>query len=367
MLFSEKLHINTKIIVMNYTNFKKHTDWVKVWSGRWSFHSDINFGYHWSVTDKVDDQPAYRMIIYIYKEGITDCWVRETDKENLGKRLLKVYQNTKNVKILAATLKKKAREVFAFLKTHDPESISKKDYQIFWRLVGEYYLPHLSVKYIVDYFSASQLKNFLPILEEARLFSEPVFRDIENFMENIGEAIAQKSHYKREQVISTTTDELLNYFNQNKLPNKKSLVSRYKKSAILFERGKYQVYAGSQTKKIDNILLTQKNSEIIKGSIAYKGIATGRIRLVIDPKKDGPSFKNGEILVTGMTRPEFLPIMKKALAFITDAGGILSHAAIVARELKKPCIIGTHMATRLLKNGDLVEVDANRGIITKLS
>ena len=89
--------------------------------------------------------------------------------------------------------------------------------------------------------------------------------------------------------------------------------------------------------------------------------------MVIDPKRDGSSFQVGEILVTGMTRPEFLPVMKKALAFITDAGGILSHAAIVARELKKPCIIGTHIATRLLKNGDLVEVDANNGVIKKLS
>jgi phosphoenolpyruvate synthase/pyruvate phosphate dikinase len=352
---------------MNYNNFKKHADWVKVWSGRWSFHSDINFGYHWTVMNKVADKPAYNKIIYIYKKGITDCWVREADKANLGKRLVEVYRGNKNVKMLADTLKKKAGEVFAFIKLHDPKSITKKDYQNFWYLAGEYYLPHLSVKYIVDYFSPNQLKKFLPILEEARLFSEPVFRDIENFMEAIADSIAKKSGYHREQIISTTTDELLKHFDKKKLPDKKILSERYKKSAILVERGKYKTYVSEQTNKIDSILLTQKTSQLIKGSIAYKGIATGRVRLVIDPKRDGSSFQVGEILVTGMTRPEFLPVMKKALAFITDAGGILSHAAIVARELKKPCIIGTHIATRLLKNGDLVEVDANNGVIKKLS
>lgn len=110
--------------------------------------------------------------------------------------------------------------------------------------------------------------------------------------------------------------------------------------------------------------MKKKKAQIIKGSIAYKGLATGLVRIIIDPYKDGRSFKIGESLVAGMTRPEFLPVMKKAAAFITDAGGILSHAAIVARELKKPCIIGTQITTKLLKDGDLVEVDANKGIIT---
>jgi len=352
---------------MDYNNFKKQADWVKVWSGRWSFHSDINFSYHWTVMNKVAGKPAYNQIIYIYKKGITDCWVREAAKADLGKRLVKIYQAERSVKILADTLKKKAREVFVFIKSHDPKKISKQDYQAFWHLAGEYYLPHLSVKYIVDYFSPNQLKKFLPILEEARLFSEPVFRDIENFMEAIADSIAKKNRYRREQIISTTVEELLKYFNQGCLPDKELLAMRYKKSAILTERGKYQTYAGEAMNKIDNLLLAKKTSRVIKGSIAYHGTATGKVRLVMNPKQEGLFFQTGEILVTGMTRPEFLPIMKKALAFITDAGGILSHAAIVARELKKPCIIGTQVATRLLKDGDLVEVDANQGVIRKLS
>jgi len=64
-----------------------------------------------------------------------------------------------------------------------------------------------------------------------------------------------------------------------------------------------------------------------------------------------------------MTDPRYVFAMKKAGAIVTDEGGITCHAAIVARELKKPCIIGTKIATKVLKGGDLVEVDAERGIV----
>ncbi|MFH0829450.1 MAG: PEP-utilizing enzyme [Candidatus Kerfeldbacteria bacterium] len=61
-----------------------------------------------------------------------------------------------------------------------------------------------------------------------------------------------------------------------------------------------------------------------------------------------------------------LAVMKKAAAFVTDEGGLTCHAAIVAREMHKPCIVGTKHATHALKNGDLVEVDANRGLVKKV-
>ena len=64
-----------------------------------------------------------------------------------------------------------------------------------------------------------------------------------------------------------------------------------------------------------------------------------------------------------MTRPEFMPLAKKALAIVTDEGGITSHAAVISRELGIPCIVGTKLATQVLHNGDLVEIDANRGMV----
>ena len=77
-------------------------------------------------------------------------------------------------------------------------------------------------------------------------------------------------------------------------------------------------------------------------------------------------LKQGDILVATMTTPDFFPIMKKAAGFITDEGGITCHASIVAREMKKPCIVGTKIATKVLKDGDLVEVDADKGVVKSL-
>jgi len=92
------------------------------------------------------------------------------------------------------------------------------------------------------------------------------------------------------------------------------------------------------------------------------GIVSGRVRIIIDSNEKN-KFKPGEILVAAMTTPEYIFIMKKSAAIITDTGGITSHAAIVSRELKVPCIVGTKIATKVLRDGDMVEVDADKGIV----
>ena len=73
--------------------------------------------------------------------------------------------------------------------------------------------------------------------------------------------------------------------------------------------------------------------------------------------------KKDYIFVTPMTRPEFVPYLKKAKAIVTDEGGITCHAAIVSRELKKPCIVGTKVATRILKEGSKVKVNTEEGFV----
>lgn len=100
----------------------------------------------------------------------------------------------------------------------------------------------------------------------------------------------------------------------------------------------------------------------IKGTIACSGWAKGRARIIIS-KKQFANFQPGEILVAEMTEPSFVPIIKKAAAIVTDEGGVTCHAAIVSRELGIPCVIGTKIATKVLRDGDLVEVDANKGIV----
>jgi pyruvate,water dikinase len=110
------------------------------------------------------------------------------------------------------------------------------------------------------------------------------------------------------------------------------------------------------------------NVNEIKGIIASKGIHKGRVIIMpfspsYDYNKKTNKMKKGDILVAVSTGPEMMAACLKAGAIVTDEGGICSHASIVSRELKIPCIIGTKIATKILKDGDLVELDANKGII----
>ncbi|MFH1443181.1 MAG: PEP-utilizing enzyme [Candidatus Micrarchaeota archaeon] len=103
----------------------------------------------------------------------------------------------------------------------------------------------------------------------------------------------------------------------------------------------------------------------VRGTCASLGYAVGKAKLVL-LSADIPKVEEGEVLIAHATRPEMVPAMKKACAIVTDEGGITSHAAIVSRELGIPCIIGTRIATRVFKDGDLLEVKANHGEVNKL-
>ncbi len=114
----------------------------------------------------------------------------------------------------------------------------------------------------------------------------------------------------------------------------------------------------------------QKNNETISGEIllqgspASPGVALGPVER-IGGISDFSKLSKGGILVTEMTTPDMVPIMKRAAAIVTDTGGLTSHAAIVSRELGIPCIVGTRDATKKLKDGDIVTVDATSGKVYK--
>ena len=113
----------------------------------------------------------------------------------------------------------------------------------------------------------------------------------------------------------------------------------------------------------------ESNADFVKGMIASKGVAEGIAKVIrFDENivEQMNSMKRGQILIAGQTRPILMPAIEKASAIVTDEGGITSHAAIVSREFNIPCIVGTHNATRIFKDGDRILVDANTGIVKKV-
>ena len=106
----------------------------------------------------------------------------------------------------------------------------------------------------------------------------------------------------------------------------------------------------------------KKQKIVLKGIPASPGFAKGRVRIIFNPS-ECLKIKKGNILVTPMTNPEYMSAILKSSAIITDFGGLLCHAAIVSRELGKPCVIGTKKATKVLKDGQKIFIDANKGYI----
>ena len=101
---------------------------------------------------------------------------------------------------------------------------------------------------------------------------------------------------------------------------------------------------------------------LVRGLGASPGIATGRVRVLHSPR-DGKQLLDGEVLVAAMTNPDWVPTIRRAAAVVTDSGGMTCHAAIVARELGVPCVVGAHDATTRLVAGSAVTVDGGTGVV----
>ncbi|MBI5071331.1 hypothetical protein HZB93_00310 [Candidatus Falkowbacteria bacterium] len=108
-----------------------------------------------------------------------------------------------------------------------------------------------------------------------------------------------------------------------------------------------------------------KKVEKLFGICASPGRAKGRVS-IIETVDDLKKMKKGDVMLSETTYPALVPAMKLASAIVTNVGGLTCHAAIVSRELKIPCVVGTKIATKVLRDGDLVEVDATRGIVKKI-
>lgn len=213
-------------------------------------------------------------------------------------------------------------------------------------------------------------KEFLSVIKKTvklRKQSEGLLGWGTDFYQEILDRIVQESKISVDLSDNLKVKEIINYFQSKRLPSKQLLRQRKKGCVLLndrfyFLRGKsIKEFFKEKGYKIAEDKV-EKEVKIIRGSTAYIGKAKGKIRF-LPHHREINKFQTGEVLVAPMTTPQYLPAMKKAAAIITDEGGITCHAAIVSRELKIPCVVGTKIATKVLKDGDFVEVDADKGIV----
>lgn len=179
--------------------------------------------------------------------------------------------------------------------------------------------------------------------------------------------ISSRTNIPLEDLKYLTHVELKNIFNLNNDELKelaKTLNLRRRKCVYYWDINGMECLHENVDEIADEILSSNELSDIndFRGLSAMTGKAKGKVR-IIKSATEINNFEKNEVLIAVMTRPDYLPAMKKACAIVTDEGGITSHAAIVSREIGIPCIIGTKIATKILKDGMLVEVNANHGLV----
>ncbi len=173
-------------------------------------------------------------------------------------------------------------------------------------------------------------------------------------------AMAAERGITYEQLIHCTVDEVL-----GQVPSTKLLDERMKGHVFTMENGTIRCLTGRDRLRYEAFFADAKNGATeVRGTVACRGRVSGTVRVIMS-RDDFPKVKRGDVLVTSMTSPHMVPIMKIAGAIVTDEGGITCHAAIISRELKKPCVIGTSRASEIFKDGDRVDVDAESGIVRK--
>jgi len=188
-------------------------------------------------------------------------------------------------------------------------------------------------------------------LQQAMFYSRPIF-----------EEVAKRLHVSRVELMSLFPHEMRQALLEGKVePGKLA------RKILLFriDNGKWDIYEGREAEDRFNALVNIQLVDEVHGTVAYAGKARGRVVVI---RTSGDMVKAGEgiVIVSPMTTPELMPVLKKAVAIVTDEGGLTSHAAIVSREFGLPCIVGTRIATKIFHDGDMVEVDAEMGVVRKV-
>ena len=170
------------------------------------------------------------------------------------------------------------------------------------------------------------------------------------------------------QVALLTNDEIVSQLRSGTQFSKIEIKKR-ERAYLLIQKGrKIVLYSGSTALRVARKELAIEKSirtKELKGVIGSRGVARG-IAKIIFTNMDLHKVREGDVLIATMTRQDFVPAIRRAAALVTDEGSVICHAAIIAREFGIPCVLATKTATRVIKDGDRVEVNAEKGVVRVL-
>ncbi|MFA5871917.1 MAG: PEP/pyruvate-binding domain-containing protein [Parcubacteria group bacterium] len=278
-------------------------------------------------------------------------------KPNYIQQCIEEYKKAKSEKDVTAVLKK-----FHYINNDytGSHTVTKRDLK---KLVAR--SPHFSVQINSSKRLPSKITNLLTVLQMTATIQD--IRKAESLMwvsgaEKLLRELSKRQNIPMKELLLATWNEIID----NKY-DRSELMRRRKHCIIYWQLNDTKIWSGHKANQITSdfkrsVIGDTKNMQEFKGVSASGGKVKGRAAVVLD-RNQFRKVKKGDILIAVATRPEYMPVMRLAAAFVTDEGGITSHAAIVAREMKKPCVIATKMASKIIKDGNLLEVDADNGIV----
>jgi phosphohistidine swiveling domain-containing protein len=217
------------------------------------------------------------------------------------------------------------------------------------------------------YVKSEKLRKLIEMMEIEgfyRLHRRYVLSELLHNGQPLFEEIGFRMKLETNFVYNLLPHEVENFLLNGKHPNK-SLVEERSKYFVLQGKGdQISIHYGNEASEMAKILYTDidETLKILKGNVGCQGKVIGIAR-VIQSKEDFYKINHGEILVTHETTPDFVPILHKVKGIVTDEGGISCHAAVISREMNIPCIVGTSHGTKIIKDGDKIEINAIDGFV----
>ena len=230
-------------------------------------------------------------------------------------------------------------------------------------------LYHYYIFYIDECFEISD-EDIVEKLPDHRMEMSEFVDKAQKICDKIIDALSKRYDLDRKIFQYATFDEFVGLLNGDiNIDDFKKINKR--PTGFLSLNNEFITLRGEEVKKLKEFLYKNRPkvemTDEIKGVTVHKGLTRGRVVILNEKDYDNANKvfagKEDFILVTPMTRPEIVPYLKKCVGIVTNEGGITCHAAIVAREMKIPCVVGTKVATQVLSDGDFIEVDAVQGIV----
>ncbi len=341
-----------------------HLDWEKKWARNFCLLSCSYLGYDYYACKDLWQGRTFAHVLFRQIDNITTVYQLCSENSEIGNYLAGLISGNPELVTQWAQDVRDATDTLLHTLEMPVEQFEDADsLKQFEKQVTDYLPLYVRFTRIANVMPEEMREKHLALMDEIRLYTDPVYDKIDEHMRNVTAHIEQQAGYAKGSCGFLLRHEFRAYFEDKTLPSQEELVKRQAGCGLLFVDGKETLLTIDEVESLLNqIFKIDENVTELKGSPASPGIVKGKVTIVLDPSK-ADNFSEGDILVAEMTHPQYLQLMKQSAAIVTDAGGTLCHAAVVSREFNIPCVVGTQVATSVLKDGMMVEVDAEKGVV----